>query len=249
MSVKFRAVHTGKFHFTAYCYTTGAAHTRTVHHNGVQTDNCGDIQCFSHFTGKFHHDHGTDGNTYIIGFAFLFHEILDCLGNHTASSIGSIVRGHIKITSYGLHFLFQYKKILCFGAYDNIRCDSVLMQPFYLGIYGSRTHTACYKEDLFTGQCFQILFHKFRRTSQRTYHIMESIPSLQGGHFKGSCSNNLENDSNRSRFSVIIADCKRNSFRIRILSYDYKLSWFTGFCNPFRFHYHQKNVRGQFSCL
>src|SRR5699024_571286 len=84
VAVKLRAVHTGKFHFVPYGQTAGTAHTRAVHHDRIHADDGGDSQLLGGQTAEFHHDHGADGNTYVIVFSFRS-QIFDHLRDHAVS--------------------------------------------------------------------------------------------------------------------------------------------------------------------
>ena len=46
MSIELRSVYTGELYLAADSYTACTAHSRTVYHNRIQTDNCGNLQFF-----------------------------------------------------------------------------------------------------------------------------------------------------------------------------------------------------------
>ena len=181
MAVKLRSVHTGKFYFVPHSQTAGAAHAGSVHHDRIHADDGVDPQFFCQQTDKFHHNHRSDGNHQIVFLFLILHQILDHIGYHAFSLIGTVVCCHVKIADF-FHLLFQDHQVFVFRAHDGVCFDSMLAEPFYLGIYGGSSHTAGHKEDLFLLQFFRIFFDQFRRPSQRADEICEGISGLQTSH-------------------------------------------------------------------
>ena len=155
MSIKFRSVYTCEFHLISYCYTTGTTHTCSIHHNRIKTDNCRNIQFLGKLTDKFHHNHRSDGNTYIVLFAFRY-QILNSLCYHTFSTIRAIICSYVQITCNSFHLVFKNQKIMILGSYYNICCHTILMKPLYLRIYRSSTNTTCNEQNVLFLQCIYL---------------------------------------------------------------------------------------------
>ena len=248
MSVKFRPVHTGKFHFAAYRHTACAAHPRAVHHNRVQAYHGGYVQFFRHLADEFHHNHRSDSHTDIIVLAF-FHKFLDCLSHHAMSPVRTVIRRHIQIAGHRFHFLFQYKQILCLGAHDDICLYPSFLQPFHLWVNRRRAYASSHKQNFFLSQFFLRLTDKFRRTAKRPHKIMKTVARFQPCHLCRLGSNRLKHNGNGSLLPVIVTDRKRDSFPLPVLSDNDKLPRLASFGNPSCFHYHKVNIGRQFSCL
>ena len=174
MSVKFRSIHAGEFHFIAYQETTGTTHTGTVYHDRVHANNSRDCKLFRQETYKFHHDHRSDSDTDIVMIALLY-QFLYHSGNHSGMSVRTVICTWIVITGYRTHLILQDQQILILGTDDNIRINTMFFQPFYLRIYRCSTYTTAYKQDLLLFQALNIFFYKFRRTAKWSGKITERI--------------------------------------------------------------------------
>ena len=89
----------------------------------------------------------------IIGLTFFSDKILDNLCNHTASSVGAVICGHVKITCYRFELILKDYEILGLCTDDDICINAVLMEPFYLRINRCCTNTSGYE--------YHFLFLKF----------------------------------------------------------------------------------------
>ena len=121
---------------------------------------------------ELHHDHRSDCYAMIIVSYLLCDKILDNLCNHTASSVGAVICGHVKITGYSFELFLKDDEIFGLCTDDDICVNAMLMQPFHLRVYRSCTYTACYKQNLLLSSVLQICSStELRRTSQRSYEI------------------------------------------------------------------------------
>ena len=141
MSVEFRSVYTCKLNLIANLKTACATHTCSVNHDRVHADNCMNAKLLGKKTDKFHHDHRSDRYTDIVMFAFVCYQILKSLGNHTCTAIGTVICSNIKIGNFSQFFL-KDNHILSFCTKNNICCDSMFMEPFYLWVNRGCTNTA-----------------------------------------------------------------------------------------------------------
>ena len=204
MPVKFRSVHTGKFHLSVHCKTAGTAHTRTVNHNRVHADHCGQIIFLRCQTDKFHHDHRTYGNTYIISLALFSKQIVNHLRYHAASSIRTVIRCYVKIASHRLHFFFHNQKFFRLGTDNHIRLHAVLMQPFHLRIHRRCSHSACHKQYFLLFQNFFLFPNQFGSTAKRPYKIPKSITGSKSCHSLRLSAHSLKYNGDGSCFPVVI---------------------------------------------
>ena len=249
MTVKFRTVYAGKFHFISYHNTTGSAHAGTVHHDRVHADNSRNVQFLCCQAAEFHHDHRTNRYAVIIYFSFFCYQVFDHFCYHSASSVRTVIGCNIEIACHFGKFLFQDNQIFCLCTDNNIRINAVLMQPFHLWIYWCSTYTTSYKKDLFLFYFFERLCAQVRRLSQRTYEITESISCLQCGKFLCGRSDRLEYNSNCTGFSVIVTNSQRNTLADFIHFYDDKLSRQTMLCNTRSLYNHLVDIACKFSCF
>ena len=91
-SVKLGTVDADKLGLAADGETASAAHTGTVHHNGVERYLHGDVVLLSHEAAELHHDGRTDGE-HLVHVAFLSDEALDACRYDTLIAVAAIV-GH-----------------------------------------------------------------------------------------------------------------------------------------------------------
>ena len=96
MTVKLRAINTGKLHLTIHHQSACAAHSGSVHHNRVHGDNGGNLKFSGEQADKLHHDHGSDGHTEIV-FLTLIHKCLQLLASVSVESVGTVIRGNVQI--------------------------------------------------------------------------------------------------------------------------------------------------------
>ena len=174
MSVEFRSVYAGKFDLIANLKTAGTAHTCSVNHDRVHADNCMNAKLLGKKTDKFHHDHRSDRYTDIIMFAFVCYQIFKSLGNHTGTSVRTVICCYIQIGNGSKFFLKDYH-ILCLGTKDNICCDTVLMKPFNLRINRCGTNTTGNEYQFLLLEFFDIFVYELRWTSERSYEVTERI--------------------------------------------------------------------------
>lgn len=154
------------------------------------------------------------------------------LGYHTTSSVGTVIRGHIKISGYRFHFLFQDQKILGLASYDNICSDSMLMQPFHLGIYRCCSYTTCNEEDLldFTSSRGCSTSSEGRPKGLQNHGnipLLLTVPSFWFPRLPSGTQLWW------FLFSVVITDSQRDSLSFTVHSYDDKLTGFTGLRHSF----------------
>ena len=98
MSVKLRSVYTCKLHFTAYRNTACSAHTSSIYHDRVQADDGWNSQFLGQLTYEFHHDHWSDGNTYIVLFTLIFNQVFDNLSYHALTLVRTIICSYVQIS-------------------------------------------------------------------------------------------------------------------------------------------------------
>ena len=126
MSVKLWSVYACEFHFVSNDQTAGTAHSCTINHDRVHADNCRDLQFLCKETDKFHHDHWTDCNTYII-FVSIIYKFFDHCCNHSGMSVGPIICTWVIVTRYSFHSIFKDQHIFCLCSDNNICCYAVFM--------------------------------------------------------------------------------------------------------------------------
>ena len=141
VSIKLRSVYTCKLNLIANLKTACATHTCSVNHDRVHADNCMNAKLLGKKTDKFHHDHRSDRYTNVIMLALVCHKILKSLCYHTGTAIGTVICCNIKIGNFSQFFL-KDNHILSFCTKNNICCDSMFMEPFYLWVNRGCTNTA-----------------------------------------------------------------------------------------------------------
>jgi len=90
MAVKFRPVHADEFRFPRDGRAAAAAHTGSIHHDGVQADDRADIVGPGDVRYGTHHDHRTDADNFINLLPF-FNELFQNVGNKAVVAIATIV--------------------------------------------------------------------------------------------------------------------------------------------------------------
>ena len=94
---------------------------------------------------EFHHDHGADGDTCIVGFAFVFDKVVDFCGNHAVEAIGTVVGGDVKRAVQIFEFFFVNDGLFVLEADDDIAVDAAFRQVTDLRIDRSGTDAAADK--------------------------------------------------------------------------------------------------------
>ena len=108
--------------------------------------------------------------SYCLPFCY---QILDHLGYQSASSVRTVIGGDIEISGNCLHFFLQNDQVFGLCTNDHICINSVLMKPFYLGIYRCGTYTAGNKQNL-------LLLHFFKIIRARAQtDVPEDLQNLQ----------------------------------------------------------------------
>ena len=91
MGIKFWTIYTNKFGLSSHGHATCAAHSRTIHHDGIEASICRDIVLFCGQCYKFHHNRRTDRDAFIHLFAQ--YHLLYPIGYQTFLSERTII-GH-----------------------------------------------------------------------------------------------------------------------------------------------------------
>ena len=103
----------------------------------------------------------------IVMISLIYHQIFDHLCNHSFSLIRTIICGDIQIADF-FHLFFQDYQIFRLRSHNCVCLNTVLMQPFYLRIYRSCSHTSGNKQDFFLFQFFRIFVDQLGGLSQRS---------------------------------------------------------------------------------
>ena len=74
MTVKVRAIHTGKLGFSAHGQATAAAHAGAINHDGVHGNHGFNVVLFGGQGHKFHHNQRADGD-YLVILLALFNQL------------------------------------------------------------------------------------------------------------------------------------------------------------------------------
>ena len=90
MSVKFGTIHTYEFCFSSHGNTTSAAHSGSVHHDGVEADIRVDVERTGHIADRLHHRKRPDG---IDGVdrAGSFQKIGELVGHETLTAVAAVI--------------------------------------------------------------------------------------------------------------------------------------------------------------
>ena len=111
ISVKFRTVYAGKFHFAAYSNTAGAAHAGSVDHDGVERDDGLHAKRLGGLGDELHHRDRADGEHFVILGAGL-EQLLELDGNEAVLAVAAVVGHEVQMVAGGLELVFQNDDVL-----------------------------------------------------------------------------------------------------------------------------------------
>ena len=157
------------------------------------------------------------------------YQFLKHSSTYTLEAVASVIRTEIQVTNLA-HLVFHNQDVFASCSNDDIALDTMVMKPFSLRIYRCSTYTTSNKYNSLFLNFFKIICYQLRRTSQRSHKVCDGIASFELQQFVSRYTNRLEYDGNRSCFSVIVTDGKRNTLSILVHSENDELSRFAGFC-------------------
>ena len=174
MSIELRTVHADKLRLTADRHAACAAHTRTVHHNGIQTRLRRDIVLRRRQRHELHHDSRTDRDTFMYRFTVddLFYTY-----RHNTLLTGRTVIGHDDDLVGPLRqFILQDKEVFVTGRKDGD--DSI---AGFLERLSNRQHRRSTYAS--AGTYHRAVFLDARRFTERTNYIMDAVARVERQQF------------------------------------------------------------------
>ena len=193
VGVKFRTVHTRETGLPAHRHTASAAHSRAVHHQGIQAGNSRYVILPGQLLAELHHNGRTYRHTqiYFLPLDDFFH----ACRYHPFLSIAAVVRHDNHFVRSCPDFVLKNNQVFRTGCQDAHYAVPGFFECPYNRQQRGNAYTAPtrqYSPDL----------ADFSRFAQWSYQIGNIIPFVQIAELRGGHSHFLDNKRNRSLFFI-----------------------------------------------
>ena len=231
--IKLGSVHADKLGFAANSDTTRAAHTGTIHHDCIETCFGRDIVFLGGQRNEFHHNSGTDGDTFVHLFAL--DNLLDAYGNYTFLS-------HRAVIGHDQHFVRPLFELLTKDDEVFVTCceycNDAVSGTFEC--FSDRQHRRCANTSTRTYDRTVILYA--RGFAKRADHIVQRITGIERQQFMGGNTYLLDHERNRTSFDVRTRNSKRHTFGLLVHADDNKMSCSTTARDERRFNHYLSHI-------
>src|ERR1035441_1333645 len=176
------AIHAGELAAVVYQHAAAAAHSGSVHHDRIQTDDGLDLLGAGEVRHSAHHWHRSDGQHVI--HASGVHQLFQLVGDQTFLAITAVVGDDVGFVADAATLVFQHQQVFAARSDDG---DDLVPCPFELasgGIGHGGPHAAAHHDG---GP--KLL--DFRGLAQRTDYVEDGIASLQHAKQHGGLANGL----------------------------------------------------------
>ncbi len=110
-AVKLWTVDADELRLAANRQSAGSAHTRTIHHDGVQADFAGDVMLLGSEVRELHHDWRTNGEDLVYVW-LLLDKLLDTNGYYAFLTVTAVVGHDDHLVRTLAHLILQDDQIL-----------------------------------------------------------------------------------------------------------------------------------------
>ena len=120
ISVEFRSFHTSEAGLSGDGHAACSAHSGTIHHQSIQTDDYRKFQFLTCKGSELHHDHRSDSYSLVILLSFLHYKLFKHCSNKTLEAGRTVISTEIKIITDCLHLFLINNKVFGLGSNDYI---------------------------------------------------------------------------------------------------------------------------------
>ena len=236
MAVEFGTVHTDELRDAVHRDTAGAAHARTVDHDGIERHIGGHLILLGEQTDKLHHDGGAYGETFV--HFLTLQNAFDTLRHQSLTAVGAVVGHDDEFVGRSAHFLFEDDEVL--ASSGQYRDDTVagLLECTDNGKQRRHTHSAA-------GTYHRAETLYMRGLAERPHHIGDAVARLQTAEFVGRDTDFLHNERNGATRRVGLRDGERYAFAMLVYAHDDKMSGLAGTGYQRGLHFQLEDLFGE----
>ena len=182
MCIELRTIDADELGLAAHGHTAGAAHTRSIHHDGVKAGFGGDVILGGRQRHKLHHNRRTNGDTLIHFLAV--DDLLHADRHHSFLSDRTIVCHEDNLVGPLCQFILQDDEVFvtCCEHGD----DAV---AGFLERFGNRQHRGCAYAT--AGTYDRTVFLNARSATQRTDDVMQTLTRFHVQQLMRGCTDAL----------------------------------------------------------
>ena len=240
VSIKLRSIDTDELGLAAHRHTARTAHSRAVHHNGVERCLGGDIILGSGQRYEFHHYRRTDRDTFVDGLAV--DHFLYAHGHHTLFAHRTVVGHHNQFVRPLCQFVLQDNQVFVAGSQHGYHAVTGFLERF-----GDRQHRRSAHSSAGTHHGAVVL--NTRSFSQGTYHVVDRITGIECQQFVRRNAYLLNHQRDRSFLRICARYSKRHSLRTVVHTDDHEMAGTTttrnerSLNNKLRYIFREKSLR------
>ena len=240
MTVKLWTVDTHKPGSSSDRYAACSAHTRAVHHDGVERDVRGYVVFLCQQTAELHHYGGTDGKAlvHLLAQYHLFHTHSD----YTFLTVTAVIGHNDNLVRMLAHLFledYQFLGPTCKHRHHFVaRC----LECFYYRQHGSHAHTAA-------GTKHSAVVVYFCSLTERTHHIRDKVTLAQTAKFRSGISNRLNHQCDGTLLYIRVRYGQWYSLSLITYAHYNEMSGTAAFGNQWRFHYQFEYLFGELLLL
>ena len=221
VAVEFRTIDADELRLAADSDAATTAHARTVDHDAVEANDSLHTIRLGGESAELHHDRRTDSDDHVRLALSVFAEFLERFGHKTLAAIRTVVGHENDVVSESGHFFLHEEEAFVTGTHDNRYLVASSLESLDNRVHRGNTDTTANADHVAE------VFDMGRRT-ERADQDRDIVTDFELGEFGRRLANRLENEGDRTFFSIGIGDGERNAFTIVLVRLeDDKLSCLT----------------------